>query len=73
MVSMSLPSWMHPYLYACVLGAEVDGAVVGRIRDAEDVSDIVGRPERVEMPEGRRAPDLPSQQMLVCTVPDFLH
>jgi hypothetical protein len=51
---------MYSYLYACVLGSEVDGAVVGRICDAEDVSDIVGRPERVEMLEGRCAPDLPS-------------
>jgi hypothetical protein len=48
-------------LYACVLGSEVDGAVVGRVSDAEDVSDIVGRPERIEMLERRRAPDLQSQ------------
>jgi hypothetical protein len=48
----------HSYLYARILGSEVDSAMVGRVRDAEDVSYVVGRPESVEMLEGRCAPDL---------------
>jgi hypothetical protein len=46
-------------LYAGVLGPEVDGAMQRRVRDAEDVANIVGRPQRVEVPEGGRTPDLP--------------
>ena len=57
-VSIAFSSELCPYLYAGVLGAEVDGAVVGRVCDAEDVSDVVGRPQRVEVLEGRCAPDL---------------
>jgi hypothetical protein len=49
------------YLYACVLGSEIDGAMMGRVCDAKDVSDIVWRPESVKVSEGRRAPDLMAQ------------
>jgi hypothetical protein len=60
-VSIALSSGLKPpYLYACVLGSEVDGAVGGRVCDTEDVSDVVGRPERVEVLEGCRTPDLAS-------------
>jgi hypothetical protein len=46
------------YLYAGVLRSKVHGAVEGRVCDAEDVADVVGRPKGVEVSEGRCAPDL---------------
>jgi len=46
------------YLYARVLCSEVDGVVAGRVGEAEDVANVVGRPECVAMLEGGRAPDL---------------
>ena len=54
---------MPSYLYASVLCSKINGAVVGRVRDAEDVSDIVRRPERVEVLEGGGTPDLNVQHM----------
>ena len=56
-----LPFCCVPHLYTSILCSEVDCAVDGRVCDAEDVSDIVGRPQRVEMPEGGCAPDLSLQ------------
>ena len=40
--SNALPSSRPTYLYACVLRSEVDCTVVGRVCDAENVSDIIG-------------------------------
>jgi hypothetical protein len=48
----------NAYLYAGVLRSKIHGAVVRRVRDAENVADIVGGPERVEVSEGGCAPDL---------------
>lgn len=50
-----------PYLYACVLRSQVHRVVVGGVGHTEDVTDVIGRPERIQVLEGRAAPDLDSQ------------
>lgn len=50
-VSNDRQSRLLPNLYARVLRPEVDGSMVGRVGNAEDVSNIVGRPEGVEVPK----------------------
>jgi len=49
------------YLYACVLRSQVYSVVVGGVGHTEDVTDVIGRPERIQVLEGRGAPDLDSQ------------
>lgn len=67
-----VPYW-PTYLYTCVLRSKIDCAVEGRVCDAEDVSDIVGRPEGVEVTEGRCAPDLKCQPLNLCKAMVCVH
>lgn len=49
------------YLDAGVLRSEVEGLVVGGVGEAEDVAQVVGRPEGEQAVEARGAPDLACQ------------
>ena len=60
----SLCLLLETYLYTGVLRSEVDCAVVGRVCDAENVSDVVGGPQCVETLKGRCTPDLCRQPEL---------
>ena len=46
------------HLYTRVLGTEIDCLMVGRVGDAKDVTNIVGRPQRIETKVGGGTPDL---------------